>query len=155
MEGSLKRFLTTYAGAFAIGVVLTYLFLTLLIRAGHPVYVLVVLPLFFYVFMDLVVWLNRGVRSIEVTPGGLTARLARQAQSMRVERNEISGVYVSRFLDRTTVTILLRGATVRTLLGMRQYSGPRIRLTNEPFDRREFQEFVRRATKLRQTQAAS
>jgi hypothetical protein len=149
MEGSLKRYLLIYSGSFVIGAILTYIFATMLMRTGHLIYLLLVLPLFAYVFNDLLLWLRRGVRSVELDASGLTIHQRKAGTATRVQADQITGVYVSRFLDRTTVNIVLKGGTVKTFLGIRRYSGPRIRMTNEPFDRVQFLDFVRRATNLR------
>lgn len=149
MEGTPRRYLIAYAGAFLIGVVMTYVYALMLARTGHLVYVIVVVPLFAYVFSDLLIWLRRGVRTVEMDSTGFSVRLVRDQQPTHIDANQVTGVYVSRFLDRTTVNILLRGATVRRFLGIRRYTGPRIRLTNEPFDNAQFRDFLRRVTKLR------
>jgi hypothetical protein len=149
MEGSLKRYLLIYSGAFVLGAILTYIFAMMLMRTGHLIYLLLVLPLFAYVFNDLVLWLRKGVRSAELDTSGLTIHQRNAAAPTRIEADQITGIYVSRFLDRTTVNIVLKGGTVKTFLGIRRYSGPRIRMTNEPYDRAQFLDFVRRATNLR------
>jgi len=151
MEASLKRFLITYSGAFTIGVVLTFVFANILMKSRHLIFVLVVVPLFAYVFNDLFSWLRRGVRSLEMDSTGLKIHFVRKPEATRIEASDVTAVYSSRFLDRTTVNILLKGATARRFLGIRVYSGPRIRMTNDPFDKSQFHDFVRRITNLRHT----
>jgi len=149
MEGALKRFLVTYAGAIAIGIVLTYLYVMMLVRTGHLVMVLLVVPLYAYIFADMVLWMRKGIRSVEVDSSGLTIHRINDGTPARIEADQITGVYVSRFLDRTTVNIVLKGGTVKTFLSIRRYTGPRIRMTNEPYDHNQFVDFVKRVTTLR------
>jgi hypothetical protein len=149
MEGTLNRFLLVYSGAFIIGVVLTYIYVRMLIGTGYLILTILAVPLFAYVFGDLFVWMKRGVRSVEVDSSGLTIHRMNTQSPSRVEADEVTGVYVSKFLDRTTVNIVLRGGTVKRFMGIKRYSGPRIRMTNEPYDRAQFLDFVRRVTTLR------
>ncbi len=149
MVGTAKRALWVYAGPFCIGLVLTYMYAAMALRTGHLMLLWLPVPLYAYIFADLVLWLVRGVRLVELDPTGINLYRNRKQSPIHVDPNQITGVYVSRSLDRTTVNILLRGASVATFLGFRKYSGPRIRMTIEPFDRKEFSEFARRMTDFR------
>lgn len=149
MEGTLKRFLLLYSGAFIIGAFLTYVYVIMLMRIGHMILLILALPLYVYVFSDLLLWVRSGVRSVEVDSSGLTIHRSNDRSPARIQADQITGVYVSRFLDRTTVHIVLRGGTAKVYLGIRLYSGPCIRMTNESFDRAQFLDFVRRVTNLR------
>jgi hypothetical protein len=151
MVGSVKRALWVYAGPFTIGVVLTYIFVAMLKGTGHYLLLLWLIPLYVYVFWDLVLWLMRGVRAVEMDSTGLSITRAGNQSPVRINSNQITAVYVSRSLDRTTVNILLQGSRVTTFLSFRRYSGPRVRMTVEPFDRKEFSEFTRRVKNLRRT----
>jgi hypothetical protein len=151
MEGSLRRYLLIYTVPFLIGIVLTYFYATTVITTGHPWFLLLVIPLYAYVFADVFVWIRRGIRSVEMDALGMKVFRSGDPSGTVVEADQMTGVYVSRFLDRTTVNILLRGAAVKRVLGIRRYSGPRIRMTNEPFDRSQFSEFIQKVSKLRRT----
>jgi len=149
MEGSLKRYLLVYSGAIVIGVILTYIYVMMLVRTGHLILLILAIPLFAYVFNDLLLWLRKGVRAVELDSSGMTVYRKNAQAPERIKSDQLTGVYVSRFLDRTTVNIVLRGGTVRRFLGIRRYSGPRIRMTNEPYDRAQFPDFIRRVMSLR------
>jgi hypothetical protein len=151
MEGSVKRVLWVYTGPFVIGVVLTYIFVAMLRGTTHYFLLLLLIPLYVYVFWDMVLWLMRGVRSVELDAGGMIITRARNQIPVRINSDQITAVYVSKSLDRSTVNVLLQGCRVTTVLGFRWYSGPRVRLTVEPFDRQEFSEFARRVSDLRGT----
>ncbi len=149
MRGTLKKLLPDYLSAFIIGAILTYVYVTLLIRTGHLILLVLAVPLYVYVFSDLFLWLRNGIRAVEVDSLGLTIHRPHDRAPMRIQADQITGVFVSRFLDRTTIMIMLDGGTVKRFMGMKRYSGPRIRITNEPFDRVQFLDFVRRVTNLR------
>ena len=151
MEGTVRRALWVYAGPFSIGLVLTYMYAAMALRTGHLLLLWLPLPLYAYVFADLALWLIRGIRRVEIDPSGINLHRTTKHPAIHLDPGQITGVYVSRSLDRTTVNILLRGANVTTFLGFRRYSGPRIRITVEPFDRKEFSEFARRMTSMRRT----
>ena len=149
MVGTLKRFLLINSGAFVIGAVLTYIYVIMLIRTGHLILLILAVPLYIYTFSDLLLWVRNGVQSIEIDPSGLTILRRNDRTSARIEANQIADVYVSRFLDRTTIQIVLRGCTVKRIMGLKRYSGPHIRMTNEPYDKVQFLEFTRQVKTLR------
>jgi hypothetical protein len=149
MDGTLKRLLLVYSGAFVIGAVLTYIYVIMLVKMGHLILLILAVPLYIYVFSDLFLWMRKGVRSVEIDSSGLIVYRMNAQTPDRLEADQVTGVYVSRFLDRTTINIVLRGGTVKSFLGIKRYSGPRIRMTNEPYDRAQFLEFTRRVTNLR------
>jgi hypothetical protein len=151
MVGSVKRALWVYAGPFTIGVVLTYLLVAMLRQTGHYLLLLLLIPLYVYVFWDLVLWLRRGIRAVEMDSTGLSITRAGGQSPVRIDSHQITAVYVSKSLDRITVNILLQGSRVTMFFGFRKYSGPRVRITVEPFDRKEFSEFARRVKDLRRT----
>lgn len=149
MVGSLRRALLVYAPPFFMGLILIYFFLATPLNAGHLLPLLLLIPVYVLAFADLILWLWRGVRIVELDSTGLNLRRVRSLRPMRIDSNQITGVYVTRSLDRTTVHILLRGASMKRFLGINMYSGPRIRMTIEPFDRKEFSEFARRMKDFR------
>jgi hypothetical protein len=149
MQSTLKRLLPDYSSAFVIGAILTYIYVILLIRTGHLILLILAVPLYVYIFSDLFIWLRNGIRAVEVDSLGLTIHRPHDRAPVRIQADQITGVFVSRFLDRTTIIIVLDGGTVKRFMGMKRYSGPRIRMTNEPFDRVQFLDFVRRVTNLR------
>ena len=148
MEGTLKRFLMVYSGAFFIGVVLLYIFVIMLIRTEHLILLVYAVPLYAYAFGDLFIWMRNGIRSVVLDSSGLTIARPHDQTPVHVEADQITGVYVSKFIDRTTIHLVLRGGTVRTFLGFRLYSGPNIRITNEPYDKVQFLEFTRQVRTL-------
>ncbi len=149
MEGTLKRFLLVYSGAFFLGAVLLYIFVTMLMRTGHPLLVILAVPIYAYAFGDFFIWTRNGIRSVELDSSGFRIARPHDQAPVQIEANQIAGVYVSQFIDRTTVQIVLRGGTVRTFLGFKLYSGPHIRMTNEPYDKVQFVEFTRQVRTLR------
>jgi hypothetical protein len=151
MEGSLKRILIVYAGAFFLGLVFLYFYVTIMMRVGNYTTLILVIPLYAYVFRDLVVWMRNGIRIVEIDPGGMSIVRRLQRSQSRIDVHEISAVHVSRMLDRTVVKILLPGSTVGRWLWFNRYKGPRVVITEEPFDKKEFAEFVRRVTDLGHT----
>ncbi|HTP12273.1 MAG TPA: hypothetical protein VMM37_01545 [Bacteroidota bacterium] len=147
--GSVGRALWVYAGPFTIGVVLTYIFFAMFRQSGQYLWLSLIVLLFVYVFWDLVQWLIGGVRTVELDSGGLTVTRVGSTAPVRVRADEITAVYVTKSFDRITVRVMLRGSSVTSTLGIRRYSGPRIRITVEPFDRKEFAEFAERIKNLR------
>lgn len=151
MVGTVKRALWVYAGPFTIGVVLTYIYVVMVLRTGHLILFLLLIPLYVYAFADLILWLRSGIRIVEMDATGITLYRQSDQTPKRIDTNQITAVHVSRSLDRITVNILLRGASVTTFLGLKRYSGPRIRITVEPFDRKEFADFARRIANFGRT----
>ena len=66
MEGTWQRILGVYSGPFTIGMVLGYIFVRMLPMTRQYWLVFLLIPLFGYVFADLVLWLWRGVRLVEL-----------------------------------------------------------------------------------------
>ncbi len=151
MVGTVGRALWVYAGPFTIGAVLTYILVAMIRQTGQYFWLLLIVLLFIVVFRDLVLWLVRGVRTVELDSKGVTLTRAGNSSPVRVNSDEISAVFVTKSFDRTTVRILLTGSRVTSTLGIRRYSGPHVRLSVEPFDRKEFAEFAERIKNLRRT----
>jgi len=151
MVGTVRRALWVYAGPFTIGVVLTYICFAMLRQTGQYLWMSLIVLLFIYVFRDLVQWLIGGVRTLELDSEGLTLTRIGNPSPVRVKSEEIAAVFVTKSFDRITVRVMLSGSRVSSTLGIRRYSGPRIRITVEPFDRKEFAEFAERIKNLRRT----
>ena len=113
-----------------------------------PGYVcLVILVLTAYVSVDYWLWLTRGVRAVEVDRQGINIYRGKAMNLTRIAAEQISGINVFKKLPRIIVNIMTGGAEER-LPGITLFSGPRVRITNDAFNDREFNEFVERIKKF-------
>jgi len=129
-----------------LGLLSIYFYVDILAKV-HNYYTLVfVVPLYGYVFGDLFIWVMTGVRSVEMDAAELRLGLPGGRPIRRVGFSEIGSIRVASSLDGKIVHILLHGAKVSKVLWMNFYSGPRIRIPEAPFDKREFAEFIQRVT---------
>jgi hypothetical protein len=149
IEGTPRKFLSGYIGAAFLGVAFLYFYIQVLLRTEMYYTLFFVVPLFGYIFGGLALWIRRGVRVVELDEAGLNIFRGIKKTPVRIDVSQISGVHVTKSIDRTTVTIMLQGATVRRLLGMNFYSGPRVRIIDDAFNPTEFADFANRVRLLR------
>jgi hypothetical protein len=143
-SGSLAEALIVNLGVMIIAAGL--LFLLLLVRTiftlGLFIAGIVVIAL--YLMIDRLVWERSGIRAVEVDPDGINFYRGRERIIVRVEAGQITGINVFRKLNRKVVNIMLGGSASRVMPGVTMFSGPRIRVTNDLFNDREFDEFIER-----------
>ena len=100
-----------------------------------------------YMLIDYLWWIKRGIRVVEVDAGGINLYRGKRLLLTRIEGGQITGVNRFDKLGRVIVNIMLGGAVTRGP-GVTLFSGPRLRITNDNFNNREFEQFVARAQKF-------
>ena len=157
IESKTKR----YALMFAIGLVLAIVslnfYVQIIVRLQNYYTMILVIPFYAFLFWESAAWLRRGVRIVEIDPSGLTIHRAGDQGPTRIEMHQMGDVHIGRSLDGTVITILLKGASSRRFLWMTFYSGPRIQIKEQMFDKKNYLELVRRLTmmKLKHQQATT
>lgn len=136
------------AGTLLFGIISIYFYVDILLELHNYYTLIFVVPLYGYVFGDLIRWSVRGVRAVEVTSGGINVVRRGNKMPSRIDLADIGSIQVTRSLDGKTVTILLHGARSRRFLWMDYFSGPRVRIPEGPFDKQDFAEFIQRATAI-------
>jgi hypothetical protein len=141
-----KRYLTITGVVLIGGVLSMYFYINILLTLRNFYTLLFVIPLYGYVFGDLLLWMWSGVRAVEMDSSGLTIIRSFRQTVQRLAFKEISALRVTSSIDGKTVDLLLRGATSRKFLWMYFDSGPRVRIPAGPFAKKDFAEFIQRAT---------
>ncbi len=144
MESKPKRYLTIAAAVIILGLTSLYFYIDILLKMQNFYTLILVIPLYGYIFGDLFLWLRTGVRSLEIDSNGLKVTSPNQPAARNISKSEIGSVRVSSTVDGKTVYILLHGATSSKFLWMNFYSGPRVRIPETPFAKHEFAEFIER-----------
>jgi hypothetical protein len=118
IEGKRSRYTTIIGSVIIIGIISIYLYVGLLLKLRNFYTLLFIIPLYTYVFGDLIRWLWSGIRSVEVDSSGLRiVRSSRQA-IQSISTREIGSIRVSSSLDGPVVDVLLHGATAKKFLWM-------------------------------------
>lgn len=148
MASSPRRTFTITSVVAAVGIISVYFYVNILLELHNYLTLIFVIPLYGYVFGDLLNWYWRGVRNVEIDASGLTVTRSHRQPPMKIRTHEIVSLRLSKNLDGRTVDILLRGATSRKFLWMYFDSGPHVRIPSGPFSGGDFAEFVQRITAL-------
>lgn len=148
LESKPRRYRLMMGTVIVLGITSIYFYVDILLKLHNYYTLLFVIPLYGYVFGDLVLWARSGVRSLELDSAGLRIVLPDPRPVRRVALSEIGSVRISSSLDGKIVHILLHGAKVSKFLWMNFYSGPRFRIPESPFDKKEFAEFIQRITSV-------
>ncbi len=132
----------------AFGLLSIYFYIGIL-SSLHDYYTLVfVVPLYAYVFGDLIIWLRSGIRAVAIDSSGLNiVRTSRQPER-RIDRHEMKSVRITSSIDGKMADIVLQGGSVRKFLWMNIYSGPHVRISQGSFAKQDFAEFLRRLSAL-------
>lgn len=148
MESKVTRVMFIMAGVFVFGVISIYFYVDILLKLRNFYTLFLVVPLYGYIFGDLLMWLWRGIRIVELNSSGFNITRRKTQSVTHIGLNEVGSVRVMQSIDGKTVNILLHGARSRKFLWMEFYSGPRIRIAESAFDKKEFLEFIDRANAL-------
>jgi hypothetical protein len=100
-----------------------------------------------YLLADGLVWQSRGVREIAVDEQGFTIKRGR---GLRVERHSfdhVSDFHVHTRYNRKSVQILLGEKLIKIPGIITLYPGPKIWITNDAYDSKEFDDFIARMEK--------
>jgi hypothetical protein len=142
MKARARSFLTVNITAIIVGsiVVLGLLFLRRLFHPGLFVFTVIVLVL--YMMIDYLLWLQRGIRRIELYDDRIVIYRGTREKSRCIQAGTITNIDVFSKLNRHVVNIMLGGKVDRPLPGVTLFSGPRVRITDDAFDEAQFQEFI-------------
>ena len=148
IEGKPSRYRLIIGMVVLIGIISIYFYAEVLLRLRNFYTLLFVIPLYAYVVGDLIVWIWSGVRAVEVDSSGLKIIRSSRQPVRFIGINEIASIRVTSTLDGKIVDILLHGATSRKFLWMYFYSGPRVHISQAPFDKKDFAVFIQQVTSL-------
>jgi hypothetical protein len=153
MAGSKGKFF----GVNAVGAVLGGGFLFLILRRREDfssgAFLVLWLLLVAYMVADALVWHSRGVREVEVGSRGFKVRRGTtrpgdgdgDTEGWREYRfDQVSDFHVHARGTRKSVQILLGEKVLKVPGIITLYPGPKIWITNDAFDDREFEEFIQR-----------
>ncbi|MBN2621597.1 hypothetical protein JXB22_11000 [candidate division WOR-3 bacterium] len=137
-----RSFITINVTAIIVGavVVLGLLFIRMLFNPVLFVFIIIVLAA--YMVVDYVVWVQRGIRCIEIYDDRIMIYRGKAAKSERIPASAITGIDVFSKLSRHVVNIMLGGRVDTSLPGVTLFRGPRVRITDDAFDAGEFKQFV-------------
>jgi hypothetical protein len=148
MTASRGSLLVVNLGSVITGVIL--LFLLLLVRTIFTLGLFIVGSFMIapYMLVDYLMWHKNGVRSVTVDSQGITLRRGEALISSRIMIEQFNEVNVYHKLNRAQVVIFTGGAPEKAAPGVTLFTGPRVRLTNDAFSDRDFDEFIRTLTEL-------
>ncbi|HTP57418.1 MAG TPA: hypothetical protein VMM82_00785, partial [Spirochaetia bacterium] len=121
--------LATDLAAFLLAVLIVLLASRIKVLLSPLALVLVIAALGLVFVGDVVIWLTRGIRSIEVDEQSLTLYRGRDLKARVITRQEVVGLVIQRRLMRRTVTVRLSRLKA-------------VRITEEAFSPEAFSRFL-------------
>ncbi len=115
---------------------------------GPAVFVTVVLCLAIYFTADFFIWLKRGIRKLELTDKTLDIYRGHGSYVSRIPLESIRSIDRFRKLSRQVVNIMIGGEALKPVPGITFFRGPRIRIVNDAFSDKEFDEFIKRLSEI-------
>ncbi|HEY9054583.1 MAG TPA: hypothetical protein VIO60_07165 [Rectinemataceae bacterium] len=97
---------------------------------------------------DIALWELRGVRSVRVDGEGLEVRRGRKGVPQRIEAERISEICLHQRGPRRSLQILLGSKALRIPGFLTLYPGPKLWLTDDSFDHKEFGILIERLEAL-------
>jgi hypothetical protein len=142
MKARPRSFITVNVFAIIVGAVVV-LGLLLIRMLFHPIFfIFIVVVLIAYMIVDYMVWMQGGIRRIEVYGDRIMIYRGKGEKSGCIPVASITGIDVFSKLSRHVVNIMLGGKVDTSLPGVTLFSGPRVRITDDAFDAGEFKQFV-------------
>lgn len=137
-------------GAFVVlfGLLSIYFYVGILSTLHNYYTLILVIPLYGYVFGDLALWWRSGVRALAIDSSGLNIVRTSRLPERRIDRHEIKNIRISTSFDGKSADLILHGGSSRKVLWMYLYSGPHVRITQGSFLKGEFDEFLQRLAAL-------
>jgi len=141
-----RKLLLMGTGTLLFGVISIYFYINILLELHNYYTLIFVVPLYGYVFGDLILWVINGIRTVEVSSSGFKIVRSNSKAPTQISLSDIGSIRVTPSLDGKSVNILLHGARSKKFLWMDVFSGPRVRIPEGVFGKHDFAEFTRRAT---------
>ncbi|MCK4352060.1 hypothetical protein KAW65_01485 [candidate division WOR-3 bacterium] len=152
MEASASSLLiVNIIGGIVAGGVLLFFLLAIRGLYASLIFIVMLLALALYFIIDYLRWRENGIRVIEIDESGINVYRGEQKQLSRIEASQITDINVFKKINRKVVNIILGGKVHKVLPGVTLFSGPRLRITNDAFEDKDFNTFVDRLKKLKNT----
>lgn len=150
MIGSRTYQLIVNIAAMICGTILMFILMIARLLFNPFLFIVGIFILFLYLAIDYSIWLNKGIHMIEIDKNGFTVYYGKEMIPSRIDKKQITGINYFKKLNRRIINILLGGITDNTFSGITLFSGPRIRITDEAFNEKEFRVFEKLIYELRQ-----
>lgn len=123
-----------------------FLFFYLLARGLYalPVFVIMAAILAAYMFIDYIHWNKKGIRRIDLFEDSISFTFGKQQTVEKLSFDEITEIDFFKKLNRDIINFMRGGKVLKPVKGITFFSGPRIRLTDDAFDDKEFDLFKRK-----------
>ncbi len=149
MCGSRYNLFLINIGAMVGGTILLFLLLAVRLIYNPFIFILGVIILFLYLYIDIKRWMKKGIHTVKIDKNGFTVYRGIKNSPSRIGKEQITAINVFKKLNRKIVNILLGGYADTSLPGITFFSGPRIRITDDAFNQAEFAIFINKLKELR------
>ena len=151
LESNPGRVKWFFASLFFFGITSLYFYVSVMLKLNNYYSLLLAIPFYGYICGQAYVWIREGIRAVEANPTAITIFRPRDPAPTVIPVSEIGSIRVTHTLDGLSVLILLHGATSTRTLGVVRYSGPHFRISQGPFEKKKFQEFITRISTIKPT----
>lgn len=155
MEASSRSLFFTNLGGIIVGAVLLFLLLLLRHLYMFILFVIGVIIIVIYMTVDYIIWQKRGIRVIEIDEKGINLYRSKEKRLTKIEAGHITDINFFSKLNRRVVTILTGGTATKIMPGVTTFPGPRIRITDDSFNDKEFTVFMEKLKQFKRNSKTS
>ncbi|HEX7320912.1 MAG TPA: hypothetical protein VF399_11225 [bacterium] len=143
MTASRGSLLIVNLGGVIVGIILLLLLLFIRTIFTLGLFIIGSFIIALYMLVDYLMWHKNGVRMVTVDGQGIALRRGEALISSRILKEQVSQVNVYYKLNRAQIVIFTGGTPEKVAPGVTLFTGPRVRLTNDAFADRDFDEFIK------------
>lgn len=154
LRGKLSSLIAVNAFGLLLGCFLFYLYIRFSPHYGAIGFLVGCIILLSWLTADALWWFYRGVHELIIEDNQIRAICGKSRKEKIIKAAEITDFYVHQRLNRKTMQILL-GNTVKKIPGIyTYYPGPKLMLTSDAFNDKEFDEAIDKISALINKQGA-
>ncbi|MEO0135942.1 MAG: hypothetical protein ABIL86_00220 [candidate division WOR-3 bacterium] len=142
MEAKANYLIFTNLGGIILGGILLFILLSLRNLYTTAIFLIGFVILILYMVIDFLIWLQRGIRAIEIDKSGINFYRGKERRLVRINKEQITGIDFFTKLGRRIVTIMIGGKVIKPTAYITLFSGPRIRIADDSFNDGDFSAFV-------------
>lgn len=149
IETASKYLIYTNIGGFLGGILLLFLLSSLKRISNIYLFIVGIIIIFLYMFIDYIKWQESGIRKIEIEGNSIKVYRGKNKNLTTIPIEKITGIDIFSKLGRRIINIMIGGTILKPISGITLFSGPRIRITDDYFKDTDFDKFVEVLMKIK------
>lgn len=141
LTGSMSEFVTTDIIVLILAGLLLPALMLVRLMFSPSLYLLFLLIVLAYICVDIAVWHKKGIRRVDLDSEGMNIYRGPGMNASRVEFSCVNDINLFHKLSRKIINIMIGGVADKPLPGITIFRGPRIRITSDAFQDKDFKAF--------------